>query len=123
MDFNSIYSQHTVMIGKKVLIIDDEADLGFLMTEFFRKKGCKIFVASTLTSGLKILQTEEADLVFMDNNLPDGLGWNQAAFISSHYPKTQLILISATEFIGHTLPAYRILYKPILKVELHRIFD
>ena len=111
------------MIGKKILIIDDEADLGFLMTEFFKKKGCKIFVANTISSGLKILQAEEADLVFMDNNLPDGLGWNQAAFISTHYPKAQLILISAAEFIGQPIPAYRILYKPVLKAELHRIFD
>lgn len=111
------------MIGKKVLIIDDEADLGFLMKEFFKKKGCKIFVANTLSRGLQILQTEEADLVIMDNNLPDGLGWNQASFISSQYPKTQIILISAVEFIGQPLPAYRIVYKPVLKAELHRIFD
>ncbi len=114
--------QRTAMRAKKVLIIDDEIDFGFLMKAFFSRKGCEVFVATSLTTGLDLLQKEKPDYLLLDNNLPDGLGWSKADFILTNYPLTQLILISALEVPKTSSSTFRILHKPLLKDELNSIF-
>ncbi len=110
------------MKEKKVLIVDDEKDFGFLMTEFFSKKGCKVFLGGSIAEGLTILQDEKPDFIFLDNLLPDGLGWGKTEFILANYPGTQLILISAMEVPKTSSSAFRILYKPFIKDELNDMF-
>jgi DNA-binding NtrC family response regulator len=79
----------------KVLIIDDEVDLCLLMKTFFVKKEYEVFIEHTLASGLREIDKIKPDLVFLDNNLPDGLGWEQAPVIMDKFPQLQLHLISA----------------------------
>jgi DNA-binding response OmpR family regulator len=110
------------MKNRKVLIIDDEDDFGFLMKEFFSKKGCDVFVANSITTGLGLLQKEKPDFLLLDNNLPDGLGWSKTEFIVANYPKTNLILISAMEVPKTNSSSFQILYKPLLSDELNKIF-
>jgi len=110
------------MKNKKVLIVDDEADFGFLMKEFFLKKDCEVFVANSIATGLGLLQQERPDYLLLDNNLPDGFGWSKTEFILTNYPKTNLILISAMEVPKTNSSSFRILYKPMLAGELNKIF-
>lgn len=111
------------MRNKKVLIIDDEEDFGFLMTEFFTKKGYAVFIASSIAAGLQLLESENPDFIFLDNNLPDGLGWGETEFILMNYPKTQLNLISAMEVPKTSASSFNILYKPFIQDELNKIFN
>jgi DNA-binding response OmpR family regulator len=111
------------MMGKKVLIIDDEEDFGFLMTDFFTKKGFHVFVAPSIAKGMEILQSENPDFIFLDNNLPDGFGWSEAEFILSNYPNTRLNLISAMDVPKTSASSFQILYKPFIKDELNKIFN
>ncbi len=110
------------MENKKILIIDDEVDFGFLMKNFFSKKGFDVFIAGSITAGLGLLQKEKPDYILLDNNLPDGLGWSKTEFILTNYPSTNLILISAMEVPQTTSSSFRILYKPLLITELNKIF-
>lgn len=111
------------MRSKKVLIIDDEEDFGFLMNEFFSKKGYTVFIASSIAEGLQLLESEHPDFIFLDNNLPDGLGWGETEFILMNYPQTQLNLISAMEVPKTSAASFNILYKPFIKDELNKIFS
>jgi DNA-binding NtrC family response regulator len=111
------------MKSKKVLIIDDEEDFGFLMTDFFTKKGYQVFVASSLTRGLELLKNENPDYIFLDNILPDGFGWSETEFILVNYPNIKLNLISAMEVPMTSDLSFRILYKPFIKDELNRLFN
>jgi DNA-binding response OmpR family regulator len=79
----------------KVLIIDDEADLCLLMKSFFSKKEYEVFIVHTLAEGLEELNKIKPDIVFLDNNLPDGLGWTKAPLIMQQFPQLKLHLISA----------------------------
>ncbi len=80
---------------KKVLIIDDEIDFCLLMRQFLLRKDFSVDVAHTLAEGLRKLQDGKPDLVFLDNNLPDGIGWESVfAMIKSH-PGVRINLISA----------------------------
>jgi CheY-like chemotaxis protein len=110
------------MKNKKVLIIDDEKDFGLLMKKFFTSTDCELYLAHSLADGLKILEEEKPDYIFLDNNLPDGFGWGKTDFILQHYPQTQLNLISALEVPKTSASSFRILYKPFLKDELTKMF-
>ncbi len=110
------------MKNKKVLIIDDQKDFGYLMEAFFSKKGSKVFVAYTISEGLRVLHEQSPDFTFLDNNMPDGFGWSKTDFILANYPETKLILISAMEVPKIASTSYRILHKSSLKYELNRMF-
>ncbi len=108
---------------KKVLIIDDEEDLGVILTKYFTKKKYLVYVSYTIEEGMKILETEQPDYVFLDNNLPDGSGWIKANYILSKYPNTQLNLISAYNVPKTSATCFRILEKPLNLIELDKLFE
>lgn len=98
---------------KKVLVIDDDEDFGLALTIFFDAKPYHLFLAHTLSAGLFILEKERPEHIFLDNGLPDGLGWEKAEYIMAKYPKVQLNLISALHVPRPPVPVHRILQKPI----------
>lgn len=110
------------MEEKKILIVDDEKDFGMLMKTFFLKRKCKVFIANSIAEGLAMLEKERPDYLFLDNNLPDGLGWGKTEFILDNYPHTQLNLISVLDVPKTSATSFRILYKPTLTEELPTLF-
>jgi len=85
------------MDKKKVLIIDDEVDFCLLMQFYLSKKNCDVSISHTLRDGLGLIQNKTPDIVILDNNLPDGLGWPAAENILQKAPQAQLFLISANK--------------------------
>ena len=83
------------MLKKKVLIIDDEQDYCMIMKSYFSRKGYEVFVASTLKDGLKQLDEQKPDILFLDNNLPDGKGWLMLDDISRSHRDLKIFLVSA----------------------------
>ena len=57
----------------KVLIIDDEKDLCLLIKAYLSRKNCDVHTAYTLSEGLMQVDQFLPDILFLDNNLPDGL--------------------------------------------------
>ena len=83
------------MTKKKVVIIDDEEDLCHLMKTYLSDLNYDVFLAYTLGSGLNLMSEVSPDVVFIDNNLPDGLGWEKMNFLMEKYPNCKINLISA----------------------------
>ena len=110
------------MKNKKVLIIDDEKDFGTLMKSFFAPRNYEVYVSYTIADGMKVLEEQRPDFIFLDNNLPDGLGWGKTEFILVNYPQSHLNLISAMEVPKTSASSFRILYKPTLREELTKMF-
>ena len=79
----------------KVLIVDDEIDLCLLLKSYFTRKGYQVAIAYTIAKALDELQSFSPDILFLDNNLPDGVGWEQAAGLLEQHPGLQVHLISA----------------------------
>jgi len=116
-------SEYTIYMKKrKVLIIDDEEDFGMLMKRFFSQKNYEVYVAYTISDGLKLLDEHQPDIIFLDNNLPDGYGWDKTDYILSTYPQTQLNLISALNVPKTSSSSFRILEKQMLLKELPKMF-
>ena len=80
---------------KKVLIIDDEVDLCLLLKTYLNRRNYEVYYSHTLSEGLNQFQQVLPDILFLDNNLPDGIGWEKAAGLLEKYPGLQVHLISA----------------------------
>lgn len=108
----------------KVLIIDDEEDLCLLIKTYLSRKNCEVFTANTLSEGLRQVEKLSPDILFLDNNLPDGLGWDKADTIVAEHPTIQLHLLSAYNApqIKDNLPVIKIWEKPISLRDLDRYF-
>lgn len=110
---------------RKLLIVDDEKDLCQLLKTYSANKGFDVSLSHTLKDGLTALNTIHPDIVFMDNNLPDGDGWSAAKKISLDFPEMHIILISAYRYSPAEIPAndhFRVLEKPFSKTDLDKQF-
>lgn len=110
-------------VNRKILIIDDEEDFGLLLRNILSPKKLDVFLAYTIAEGMKLLEQEKPDYIFLDNNLPDGYGWGKAEYILTHYPRAQLNLISAVNVPKTCASSFRILEKPLLLEEINKLFD
>lgn len=80
---------------KKILIIDDEKDLCLLLKSYLTQKHHEVFVSNRLQEGLEKASELRPDIIFLDNNLPDGQGWDKATLLQEEFPDMHLILMSA----------------------------
>lgn len=113
------------MHRRKVLIIDDEIDLCHLLKSYFLRNDYEVYLAHTLEQGLSFIKTLDPDILFLDNNLPDGTGWSAAPEIASQHPNIYINLISAFHPVVPPMPPqskYRIIEKPISLTDLDRQF-
>jgi DNA-binding response OmpR family regulator len=113
------------MPAEKILLIDDEEDYCLLMKNYFARKNYKTETAFTLREGLKKLDEFRPDILFLDNNLPDGHGWSHVDDILTKLPLLRIHLISAynpkTENI-HSLAEVKVWEKPISLENLDAFF-
>jgi two-component system, OmpR family, response regulator len=79
----------------KVLIIDDETDICYLLSTLLKQKNLETAYVNTLSDATKALQKEHPEIVFIDNHLPDGLGMNYISFIKANYPEAKIVMITA----------------------------
>ena len=104
------------LVKKKIVIIDDEEDLCHLMKMFFIELNYDVFLANTLGSGMNLMKEVSPDVVFLDNNLPDGLGWERMKYLSENYPHCKINLISAYKYAPPDLVAQKgvkVIEKPL----------
>ncbi|MCD6065840.1 MAG: DNA-binding response regulator [Bacteroidetes bacterium] len=61
-------------MNKKILIIDDEADIRFLLKRALSSHNYTVSEAENLKKGLDVFNQTKPDIVVLDVNLPDGSG-------------------------------------------------
>jgi two-component system response regulator CitB len=87
----------------KIVIIEDEEDLGLLISNFLKretkistKEGkVTVVVAKTLEEGWEQIATLKPEWILLDNNLPDGKGINQIAEIKAQLQHSRIVMMSA----------------------------
>lgn len=105
----------------KVLIVDDEIDLCLLLKSYFMRKGYDVAIAYTIAKALDELQSFSPDILFLDNNLADGLGWSMVPAILHTKPSLKVYLISAYHPPVPNLPkgaSVTVIEKPISFADL-----
>lgn len=100
----------------KILIIDDEIDLSLLLKSYFIRKNNEVTLAHSLSEGLRLLPEFQPDVLVLDNNLPDGVGWKEAPNIARAHPSVFIYLVSAYHPSRPEMPLnarFKILEKPV----------
>jgi len=80
-------------MGKKILVVDDEDDIIFILKSVLSKKGYVVKEARSGEECLDMLQEGKPDLIFMDIMMPGMDGWETARRIKTD-PRTKDIPIS-----------------------------
>ncbi len=84
----------------------------------------EVFLAYTLSSGLQLMEDVSPDVAFIDNNLPDGFGWEKMNYLRTRFPNCRINLVSAYQYITPEMMSnssgINILEKPL---RLHAIKD
>jgi DNA-binding NtrC family response regulator len=112
-----------LMLKQKILIIDDEKDFCLLLSSYLAKNNYEVFISNSLADGMQSLEDVGPNIVFLDNNLPDGLGWEKIEYILDHYKGIKLNLISAYYFNKAFLarfPSVKLWEKPFNVNELNK---
>lgn len=79
----------------KLLVIDDEEEIGILIKRMLRARFSSITVAHNLAQGLELCKNNRPDIILLDNDLPDGRGVEQLSQFKAVLPQSCFIIISA----------------------------
>jgi two-component system, OmpR family, response regulator len=90
----------------KVLIVDDELDICYLLSGMLKQKNFHTGFVNTLTDAKNALKTDTPSLIFLDNHLPDGFGLDFIPFIKENYPGVKVIMITAHDGAQERKKAY-----------------
>ena len=84
----------------KILLVDDQRDIRFVMGELLESLGHEVIKASSAPSGLEMLESEHPYLVFLDLTMPDMSGTQALAQIrrqeATHRARVLLLTGSAS---------------------------
>jgi len=108
---------------KKILIVDDEVNIGLLLSKFLSRNGFEVKTATSGATAFEILETEFFNLVLCDFRLEDTDGREVLKKIKLSYPRTGVIIITgysdiklAVELIK--MGAYDYITKPLYPDEI-----
>jgi DNA-binding response OmpR family regulator len=90
----------------KVLIVDDELDICYLLSGMLKQKNFQTAFVNTLGDAKMALKTETPSLIFLDNHLPDGFGLDFIPYIKQNYPEVKVIMITAHDSAQDRKKAY-----------------
>ena len=110
---------------KKLLIIEDEADICLLLNIMLKGKDIDLEHVNSLAKATAFLKNEQPDLILLDNKLPDGLGMDFIQILKKEYPSIKIIMISgflpgATKDIALNNGADLYLEKPFTKETIYQ---
>jgi DNA-binding response OmpR family regulator len=110
---------------KKVLVIDDEIDLSLLLQSYLTKKGYDVDIKHTIEEGLATIQSSTPVILFLDNNLPDGIGWEIAPQLAKDYPQMFIFFLSAFHPSQPDMPEnsrFIVVEKPVSMAGIDKLF-
>jgi len=108
---------------KKIVVVDDEADICFLLKRFLSKNDFIVETAQTGKDGLELIESFEPDLVMTDFRLGDITGTELLNAIKSKRPHVPVLIITGYSDIKVAvnvmkLGAYDYITKPLFPDEI-----
>lgn len=78
----------------KILVVDDEPDLCWILDQAFKVDGHEITKAERGETARQIIKDISFDLAFIDIRLPDDDGFALAEFLKKNNPDIKVVIIS-----------------------------
>jgi DNA-binding response OmpR family regulator len=63
-----------LVMGRRILVIDDEPDIVYMVKVILRSAGCEVATAAGIKDGTAMIESEDPDLILLDLRLIDGDG-------------------------------------------------
>ncbi|HQW05568.1 MAG: response regulator [Flavobacteriales bacterium] len=82
---------------KRILLVDDEPEICFLLQNLIQRAGMECRITNTLGQARVALAEGKFDAVFLDVHLSDGRGYDLISDIRKTAPGTRCIAISAVD--------------------------
>lgn len=93
----------------RVLIVDDEESVRFLLEHVLADMGCETASVETAKEGWeRILEKPRLDLVLLDKNLPDRSGLDLLAEAKGHDPDLEIVMITGYASLDAAVTALRL---------------
>jgi response regulator RpfG family c-di-GMP phosphodiesterase len=102
----------------RILCVDDEPNILSSLRRLFRPQGYQVFTAESGSAGLKLLETEQVDIVISDMRMPEMDGAQFLECVRIHWPDTTRLLLTGYADVQLILGAinrgeiYRYITKP-----------
>lgn len=114
--------ESTITKTKKVLIVEDEADMCLLLNIILNGKDIQLDHVKSLAAAEAYLQEEQPSVVLLDNKLPDGFGVDFISFLKQRYPAVKIVMISgyngAVKDVALEMGADTFIEKPFTREQL-----
>jgi two-component system alkaline phosphatase synthesis response regulator PhoP len=81
--------------SSRVLIVDDEREIGEVLTAYLQREGFGVTYAATLAQGLEAYRTAAPDIMILDITLPDGSGLDILRAANEGGGRTPAIMLTA----------------------------
>ena len=83
------------MVGKKILIVDDESPFRIFLRKLFERQGCKVETSASGLVALDIAQRDAPDVLIVDWMLRDSMdGLQVASEMRKKIPDLKTVLIT-----------------------------
>jgi DNA-binding response OmpR family regulator len=112
----------------KILVIDDEEQIRFLLTRMLKRDGHEVFIAQDGVEGVLSFYQVNPDLVITDIVMPDKDGIEVIAEIRTTHPKQPIIamsggrrILAANLDLVETIGVKGILQKPFTHQQLQEV--
>jgi DNA-binding response OmpR family regulator len=90
------------MPGKKILVVDDEPEVGQLMEHFLTERGYEVRITANGRLALTALDTFTPDVVLLDMHMPEMDGLETLKRLAARSPSLPVIMITVNEDIETT---------------------
>jgi two-component system response regulator RegX3 len=106
----------------RVLVVEDEESYSDALSYMLRKEGFEVAVAATGPDALVEFDRAGADIVLLDQMLPDMSGIDVARRLRAEHPVLPIVFVSGhaePEMLRDAVPGVRLLRKPFQTEELY----
>ena len=79
---------------RRMLIVDDEQDLCYFLAGMM-DKNLDVHISHTLSDARQQLVEYKPDILFLDNNLPDGRGIDSIPYLRKQLPSTRIVMMTS----------------------------
>lgn len=104
------------LIGKNILIVDDESDIRELLHEKFKKEGCNVFEAANGGKALELIKSHKMDAIISDIKMPKSDGVELLKTLRAMNSSIKIFLMTghpnATKEEIYALGAVALIHKP-----------
>lgn len=110
---------------RRVLLVDDNADLAELTAQVLTLAGFEVRVAWSADEAIGVLVEQKVDVLFSDINMPGASGLDLAREAKAQWPQVHIVLTSGRAFneLARAPPGTTFIAKPYRLQDLLALLD